>query len=251
MRGFFAIALTTFRELIRERVVLGIGGVALGLVIFSLLLGELGIDERSRMITDFSLFAAEVAAVALALVLGATSLVREIERQTCLLVLSRPVSRLQFISAKWAGLSMILFVVVCLLVATTALLLGEARTSFLTVGSSILMKALVVLSWTLLASNMVRPILAFLSGFALYLLGHWLGDLVFFATQAKSETLVTLVKDLRWVIPSFDLYNWKTYFDLTNPPALRDVAGMFMQTIAFIGIGLGLSGFAFGRRDIV
>lgn len=249
MNALLTIAWTSIRELVRQRVVLAIVGVAFALALLSLLLGELTIEEQERIIADFSLFATEAAAVALALTLGATTLAREIDRQTCLLVLARPLTRFQFLAGKWLGAAIVQFLVVGLLSLTLAILLGRCPGALPLVALSLWLKSLVILSWTLAASSVIRPLLAFMFGFAIYLLGHWLGDLEFFARQ--SPQLLEFVKALRWIVPSFDLYNWKDYFHLVDAPGLRETIGMIAQTLAWTGLGLGAAGGAFGRRDIV
>lgn len=246
-----AVASTTARELSRQRVVLAIFGIAVFLALVSVLLGQLTIEEQERMVADFSLFATEAAALALALTLGSTVLAREIERQTCLVVLARPIGRFEFLLGKWLGLAAVQLAAVFALTLTLAALLGRFPSALAVVSLSLWLKSLVILSWTLAAASLMRPLLAFMFGFALYLLAHGLGDLAFFARQGGSETLVAAVESLRWVIPSFDLYNWKSHFHLVQPPSARDILGMILQTLAFAGIGLGAAGLTFGRRDIV
>lgn len=249
MSSLLTIAGTSIRELVRQRVVLAIVGVAFALAALSFLFGELTIEEQEQMIADFSLFATEAAAIALALSLGAATLAREIEKQTCLLVLARPLTRFQFLSGKWLGAAGVQLIVVIALSLTMCALLGRFPPTLPLIALSIWLKSLVILSWTLAASSVIRPLLAFMFGFAIYLLGHWLGDLEFFARQ--SPDLLELVKHLRWIVPSFDLYNWKDHFHLVEAPSVRETIGMIAQTLAWSGLGLGAAGWAFGRRDIV
>lgn len=248
MRTVRVLALNVFRELIREKVVLGFSSVALFLVILSLFLGEFSFDEQDRLMVDFSLMIAEWTAVALALIQGASALPREIGRQTCLLVLSRPVSRAQFLGGQFAGLVLVLVVLTAVLLAALSLLRGQFSAVLALLTVSILLKAVVLLAWALLASNFVRPTLAVLSGLTLYLLGHWLGDLAFFAEKAGHASWVAA---LRWTVPNFDLFNWKDHFHLVHPPPGGDIMGMILQCAAWTGIYLGLSGILFGRKDLV
>jgi ABC-type transport system involved in multi-copper enzyme maturation permease subunit len=251
MRPIWILARNSFREKIRERVFLVIAGLAVFLVLLSLLLGELSFDEQARMLGDFGLAATELSAVAVALFSGAFLLAREIERQTCLLILSKPISRSQFIIGQWAGSAFLLVLLIGALVFTLSVLMWTSPLIFFAPAFSIFAKCLILLSWALFASTFVRPILALLSAIALYLLGHWLGDLEFFARKAGDGTLVALTENLRWIVPNFDLFNWKSFYYLEQPPAFRDIMGLFFHMIAWVGLLLTGAGYLFGRKDIV
>src|SRR5688572_46674 len=103
MNKTWVLAKTSFRELVRERVFWLVAGLAIFLLCLSLLLGELSFDERERLLWDFGLAAAEIGALAMALFSGSYLIPREVERQTCLLILAKPVSRFQFLLGKWLG----------------------------------------------------------------------------------------------------------------------------------------------------
>jgi ABC-type transport system involved in multi-copper enzyme maturation permease subunit len=201
---------------------------------------------------DLGLAAIELAAVAVALFAGSTLLSREIERQTCLLVLAKPVSRQVFLLAKGLGLTFLLTTLVGALTILLGLLLGRAD-SFVALGAvgfSIWCKALILLGWTLFAGVWIRPVLNICMGVAIYLLGHWLSDLAFFAKDAEKDW-DSAVAVLRWVTPNFDRFNWKSHYFIVNPPLAQDLAGTALHTAAWLLILLWLGGLSFSRRDIV
>ncbi|MCA9616014.1 MAG: hypothetical protein KC586_24830, partial [Myxococcales bacterium] len=51
----YAIALNTFREAVRDRILLGVVGLASGVLLFSLALGELSLDQQRRVVEDVGL----------------------------------------------------------------------------------------------------------------------------------------------------------------------------------------------------
>lgn len=252
MKIIWAIALNTFREMLRERLVLIIVGLAAFLLGLSLLLGELTFDEQERLMADLGLAAIELAAVAVALFAGSTLLSREIERQTCLLVLAKPVSRQVFLLGKGLGLTILLTALVGALILLLGLLLGRSDSvgPLLVVGLSIWCKALVLMGWTLFAGVWIRPVISVFLGLSLYMLGHWLSDLAFFAKQGE-RNWETTVAVLRWVTPNFDRFNWKSHYFLLNPPPVQEVTGAVLHTAAWALILLWLGGISFSRRDIV
>lgn len=251
MKTVLTLTLTSFREMIRERTFLVIVGLALFMVALSLFLGQLTFDENEKLLADFGLFACELAAVALALFMGSFAIAKEMERQTCLLILSKPVSRFQFLMGKWGGITVLLLVLMISIDLLLNLLLGNYSLGLLIVSFSILMKALILLSWAMFAATLVRPILALLSGFCLYLLGHWLSELDYFAAKSKSESTVFLMKVVRWFVPNFDLFNWKDHYHLVNLPEARDILGLGFHSLAWLIVLLVAAGLFFRRKDLV
>lgn len=251
MNTIATLALTSFREMVRERTFLVVIGLALFMVALSLLLGQLTFDENEKLLADLGLLACELAAVALALFLGSFAIAKEMERQTCLLILSKPVSRFQFLLGKWGGISTLLVLLMISMDLLLTVLLGNYALPLVVVSFSILMKALILLSWSMFAATLVRPILALLSGLCLYFLGHWLSDLDYFASRSKSEEMILIMRIVRWFVPNFDLFNWKDHYHLVHFPELRDIVGLGFHSLAWLLILLTAAGLLFRRKDLV
>lgn len=251
MSAITIIARNTLQEIVREKIFLSIALVSGVLCAFSFLLGEFTFDEQERMIIDVSYFIIEFFGLFLGLYLASSSLRKEIDRQTCLLVLARPLQRYEFILGKSLGF----FGVVALFVATLTLLASILSGLYIPtaaiIGLGMMLKIFVVLAWTLAWSQKMRPWIAFFFGFCGYLLSHAHGDFAFFASQSHSEFYLALLKIMRWILPSFDLYNWKNHYVLTHGISAPDVGLMLAQTCAWIVAGLGLSCWIFRSRDIV
>ena len=251
MRAIWRIALTSLREMLRERIFFVALGGSVFLVLLSLILGEMSLDEGERLMADLGFAGVELAICVLALFSGSYVLARELDRQTCLLILAKPISRGQFLLGKWLGTTLLIMGFVVVLMLTMAVLIGNWWLGFIPVALSLLVKALILLSWSLFVSTFARPILALVSGLSLYLLGHWLGDLIIFAEKSKDPFRIWVAQNLRWFVPSFDLYNWKSHFYLIESPSLRDLGGMGLQGFAYATVLLILAGLLFRRKDLV
>lgn len=254
MFKIITLASTTFREMLRERIFIVVAMIAVALIGLSIVLGALTFAEQKRIMTDFGLVAIHIASISIALFSGAYLLAKEIEKQTCLLILSRPISRNQFIVGKVLGIVAINTILIfCLGIVLSFLIqLPVAHIlSYIMVLVALWLEAFVILLWAIMLSLVVRPMLALGGGFIVYLLGHWLGDLVFFAQKSKDEFLVSLVQGLHYITPNFYKMNWKAdYFVETGIPG--DLFGwMTAQMLAWIVILIGLTQFFFRRKDIV
>ena len=90
MYKVWTLARTTLREMLRERVFMVAVLVAIALLGLSFLLGALSFAEQRKILTDFGFLAIQISGLGISLFSGAYLLAKEIEKQTCLLILSRP-----------------------------------------------------------------------------------------------------------------------------------------------------------------
>ena len=98
------VASATFRESVRDRVLLVILAFAAAMILGSRVLGWLSIEDELKMVQDFSLSGISALTVLLAMLVGAGSIAREVERRTVYTVLSRDCGRGEFVLGKFAGL---------------------------------------------------------------------------------------------------------------------------------------------------
>lgn len=110
----YAIALNTFREAVRDRILLGVVGLASGVLVFTLALGELSLDQQRRVIEDIGLASISLFSVLVAIFLGSSLLYKEIERKTLYVILPRPIDRWEFLVGKHLGITLtgVVFVLV-------------------------------------------------------------------------------------------------------------------------------------------
>lgn len=253
MRKIFIIAQTGFREMIREKFFLVVVFVAVLLLLISMLLGELSFNEQQKIMADIGLAAIQLAAIGVALFTGSYMLTREIEKQTCLLTLSRPVTRFEFMMGKFFGIVMLIFLMTMSLCLGLSILMGQSKfiIDIFLIGINLALESFVVLAFVLWGSIFLRPVLAVMSGFVLFFLGHWLEDLKFFATKSKNPAFQFFSDICQWAVPNFYKFNWKNYFFLESGVDAKSFLVMSAHYIAWIGIYLIFANHLFRRKDIV
>src|SRR5271156_1797281 len=122
-----AIAMNTYREAVRARVLYGLFAVALATALYSLVVATLSLHQETRVVADLGAASISLYAVLVAIVLGATSLHREIELKTIFPILTRPLRRHEYVIGKYLGTLDTLLVFVALDGGVVlALLAGEA-----------------------------------------------------------------------------------------------------------------------------
>jgi ABC-type transport system involved in multi-copper enzyme maturation permease subunit len=114
LERILAIALNTYREAARARLLLGVFVLALASSAYSLVIAALSLHNEVRVVADLGAASLSFYAVIIAVVLGSTSLYRELELKTIFPILSRPVRRWEYVVAKYLGalLTVVVFVAI-------------------------------------------------------------------------------------------------------------------------------------------
>src|SRR6185369_5535271 len=102
------IALNTFRESIRDRVLYNLILFVLLLVCASVFISELSINQETKFIATLGLSAMLVFGAIIAIFIGVGLVYKEIDKRTIYNLLSKPVHRHEFIIGKYFGLCMTL-----------------------------------------------------------------------------------------------------------------------------------------------
>lgn len=108
----WTIALNTYREAVRARILHGLFVLALATTGYSLVVGQYTARNALRVVSDLGAAAVSLYAVVVAVVLGATSLYRELELKTLFPILARPISRTEYLVGKYLGTLLLLAVFV-------------------------------------------------------------------------------------------------------------------------------------------
>ncbi|MFH0902284.1 MAG: ABC transporter permease subunit, partial [Pseudomonadota bacterium] len=118
------IALNTFREAVRSRMIYGIVLVVVGANLFALALGEMSLNEEARIARDVGLGGVSLCGSLTAIILGVSLLYGEAQRKTLYTILSKPIERYEFVVGKYLGMTATLtLLTACFALALAGLLL--------------------------------------------------------------------------------------------------------------------------------
>src|SRR5258706_948968 len=113
------VALNTFREAVRDRVLYNLVFFALVMIAASILVGQISIDIESMVIVTLGLTAISVIGLLIAVFIGVGLVSKEMDKRTLYALLAKPVRRWEFFLGKFGGL------VLTLAVNTTAMAGGH------------------------------------------------------------------------------------------------------------------------------
>jgi ABC-type transport system involved in multi-copper enzyme maturation permease subunit len=97
------VALNTYREAVRARVLHGLFALALATAGYSLVVGAFALSSSLRVVSDLGSASISIYGIIVAVVLGATSLYRELELKTIFPILARPIRRSEYLVGKYLG----------------------------------------------------------------------------------------------------------------------------------------------------
>ena len=212
MRSIIAVAVNTFREAIRDRVLYLFLGFAVLLLISSKLFGMLTVGDEGKVIKDLGLAGIQFFSMLIAVMMSVLLISREVESRTVFNILAKPVRRWQFLIGKYLGL----------------------LTAFAT-----------------LFSVLTKPILGSVFTLAVFVIGHVSEDIWLLTKHLKAAGTRPLIAAVYYVLPNLERFNFKTevVHDLAIP--LPAVGWAIVYGLAYTSLVLFLACLRFGNRDLV
>ncbi len=255
IRPVWIIAKNTYREIIRDRVLYGIVVFALLLIGMSVALGELSFTEQARISANFGFTGIQLSACILAVFAGSSLVSKEIEKQTILTLLARPITRAQFLVGKFTGLSLVILTIMAGLAAVLAVLVAALdlpiNGAFAVALYGIVLEALILLGLALLFGSFARPMMTVTFTAALFLIGHWVGTLRFFTEKSESGVFKVIASFLTRVVPDLERFNWRTAPVYQIPVPAHEVLATTVYAAGWIVCLVAATVLVFRKRDFV
>ncbi len=259
----WAIALNTFREATRNRVLYVLVLFAVGLMGFSIVLGQLSLHEEVRVIKDIGLAGISIVGLAISLFLGVNLLSKELDRKTVFFVIPKPLHRYEFLLGKYVGMAVTLSVLVAVMAATLVAVLasqgGKHDVALLRAETLVLLELWLVLAVAMLFSSFSSPYLSAMFTAALWVVGRNSGELRTFASGKLADTPLGMVlSGVAKVVPDFHAFfvSGGTLGDDT-PISIHGgfigwgyVGEVALYAGAYGGVCLVLATVLFARRDL-
>lgn len=208
----WAIALNTFREAVRNRVLYVLVMFAVALMAFSIVLGELSLHEEVRVMKDVGLAGLSLVSVLIALFLGVNLLSKELDKKTVYFVVPKPLHRWEFLVGKYVGLVVTLALLVVLMSLTLwafiALQGGHHGVTLLRAEVLVLFELVLLTAVAMFFSSFSSPYLSAMFTAALWVIGRNRAELVAFATGKKMEGTITgdVLRVFGDVLPDFHAF---------------------------------------------
>ena len=266
MRQIWLGGNAVFRESVRDRVPYSIVVFAVLMIGASYLMSQLTAGQDLKIIKDLGLAALSLFGLVIAVFIGVGLVTKEVEKRSVYGLLTKPLSRTEFLLGKYAGLVMTLFVNLSVMtVALYAVLLYSDLSASAGLRASweapavdprmlvaivlIFAELMIVTALALFFSTFSSALWATLLTLGLWVAGHFNGDLRDFGTVVDSAPVIWLARVLYYMIPNL------APFDIKSEVAhgIHVSASHVVYTLAYAGLYIGVlltaSVIVFSRRD--
>jgi Cu-processing system permease protein len=248
-----AIAQNTFREAVRDRVFVLVAVFGVLLVSSSIVLSPLTIGAQQKLVADIGLASISMFAVLVVLFVGSGLVNKEIDKRTIMTILSKPVSRFEYLFGKYLGL-----------LATIGVMIGAMSVLFalalLATGSQFEGAYLYSLGLTVVEMMVVTAVVIFFSSFTtsvltsvftlgVFLAGRMLPDLERFAVVSGNPSVERAMNFLGYVLPNLDLFDVRNAAVHGLPIEGMQVAWAVLYGVIYSAVLLLIAERLFSRRE--
>ena len=257
----WAIALNTFREAARIRVLYGIGVLVVGSNLLAIFLGQLSLRDADRVARDVGLAGISLFGSLTAIFLGVFLLYTEVQRRTIHAIVSKPISRWEFVVGKYTGMVVVLSILVGVFaLAMVGMLTWQGAGVSAGVAKALVLSWLEVVTVAAIAiffSSFSTPFLSGIFALAMWVIGRLTPDLEA-ATRAAAPWIRVTTRVALEIVPDVHLFavSGRT-LDGTAVSVHGDfVPWSYVALAAAHGVGwtvalLALAALLFHRRDFV
>ena len=260
------VAISVFRESVRDKVLYNLVAFAVLLMAASYLIGQLTAGQDIKIIKDLGLAAIATFGLMIAVFIGIGLVWKEVERRSIYSLLSKPLSRAEFIVGKYCGLGLTLVVNVSVMVVAWYLVLAYMATTvspevraewaapatdigMLRAVGLIVIELMLVTAIALFFSTFSSPFLSAGLTLGLWVIGHFNADLKNFDRVVDSPAAVWLARGVYHIIPDFSAFDVKTEIVHGFPVAPGYVLTTVGYGLAYIAALVIASVVIFSRRD--
>lgn len=251
----WAITLNTFRESIRDRILLVVVIFAVFIIGSSVFLGSISLDQDHKIIKDFGLGAIFLLQVFIIIFVGANLIYREIERKTLFLILPKPVKKSEIILGKWLGLSLTILLMTIL---TTLLFFGVLffkggtlnEIPYLSLAILLgFVEAMLIIMLSILFSVFTSPILSSVYTVSLVLIGHSSSVVLGIINKQENEIIKYSLTGLYYLFPNLEKFNIRNDVLYSSLPSAQALTLTVIYALAYGFALFVIARFIFERRE--
>jgi ABC-type transport system involved in multi-copper enzyme maturation permease subunit len=251
-----AIALNTFRESVRDRVLYNLILFVLILVAASVFVSDLSANVESEFTAALGLSAMLVFGAFIAIFIGVGLVYKEIDKRTIYNLLSKPVHRYEFILGKYLGLCVTLLVNSGVMLLATELAIFYVNGGFVRLQVAVLAAAYLVylelallIAVALMFSSFSTPLLSALFAFAVYIIGNFSRDLLQMAQLSDSVIGRALLNVIYYLVPHLSNFSFITEASHGHLVPTRMMLSATVYAIVYISILLSAAMLIFQKRN--
>jgi ABC-type transport system involved in multi-copper enzyme maturation permease subunit len=251
------VAINTFREAVRDRVLYNLVLFALLMIGAAVLVGGVSIGIEQLVIVNLGLSSISIFGLVMAIFIGVGLVYKEIEKRTLYSLLAKPIRRWEFLVGKYAGL------LLTLAVNTAFMTLGLAAAFFYVGGRIaradvwilvaiyfILLELALVTALAMFFSCFSSPMLSTLYTLAIYITGVFAADIRGIGEFTKNPTVLYVTRAIYYLVPNFHNFNAIATAAHGDPIPLALIGQNSLYALLYVTLLLIASAAVFSRRNL-
>lgn len=254
MNKSLLIAKYTFKQLLKSKIMLNCFWIGLALMTFTYITSEFSFGNPKIVAMDFGVGVSSLAAVFIAIFLGASLLSDEVESRTVYITLSRPVSRSSFIVGKIMGMSLILMINILIIMGCSLViyfLFGGEWSSLIFVYIIFgFLEALLLLLVVVFFSLITNKVISIMNTLVIFILGHAVPNSLDINMVENSEFLSILLKGYTYIMPDLDRFNLKKELAFGLPMDASTIINSSIYSVFYVSLLLMIIIFSFNRKEL-
>ncbi|MGH9321158.1 MAG: ABC transporter permease [Vicinamibacteria bacterium] len=248
------IALNTYRETVRDKVLYNLVLFALLIIGSSYILGKISVYQEVKIIKDLGLAAISIFGMVIAIFIGIGLVSKEIDKRTLYGLLPKPISRAQFLLGKYFGLCLTLLVNVSVMSAGLYALLwfmGEPfEASLLKAIFLIYLELSLLVAVAIFFGTFTSSVLAGLFTGFVYVAGYFSADLKHFESVVESGFLPHLTRVVYYLLPNFRNFDVKAAVVAGDPVPMNQLGWAAIYAVIYVTLLLLASSLIFQKRNL-
>lgn len=250
----WTIAVNTMREAVRDKLLYTLLFFAILLIGSGVVLSALSYVESERILQDIGFAAIRLLSVAIAIFVGVSLIHREVERRTVYTILSKPLSRAEFLLGKYVGLVVTIWMQAAIMVGFFAIMsfaTGAPLSSGYAVAFGLVAVELaLIVAVATLFSSFTTPMLASFFSVGIWVLGHSTRNLRDLGAISESESVRLATALAHRLLPDLESFNFSIEAAHGLAFGASDVWLPVVYGLGYIGIVLLSATVIFERRDM-
>jgi ABC-type transport system involved in multi-copper enzyme maturation permease subunit len=263
---FSSLVVTHMRGILRDRILYGVLGMAVVMILLVPALSSFSMRQVQELSITLSLSVVSGVLLVVTLLLGASSIWRDIERRYTCSILSLPLSRATFLLSKFCSIAIFLFFSVLVLGVGCAVVILVASTSYpsdipLSWGNIALalcgtwIKYLILGALALLLSTLSTSFyLPFFGTLIIYFCGSASQEVFEYVTGELGKGVdpfaATVVKSAYYILPNFSAFDFQVQAVYALNVSTQGLLPTALYALIYTSILLALAVLGFERREL-
>lgn len=251
MKKSLSIGKYILRENLSNKILNGFLFFAVLLIAATLLLRELTVYKGDMVIKDIGLFLIEFFVFLITVFNSSSYLIKDHKEKSIYLILTKPVSRTEYILGNLIGNMFLLVVYIFSMTFVLELILlyvGSSLNIFdLNAVFFIFVKLTMLASWGIFFAVISDSyVTANIFTFFVYITGHFAGDLVLIAKNSDNIFMKIILNFFYYLLPRYDVLNLRDYLKTVS----LNYTKILIYSISYIIIMSVLTSFFFEKRKL-